>query len=185
MENATKALLIAGAVLLVIMIISVGLMIFNSANGQISNAISSMNQQEKDQFNNKFYSYEGRQSGSSIKTLYSTVISHNKQMADESTSEKQVGIKLNNASLVGELPIERVVSIASRDYVEGVFSVAAAKKTNTTNTTKGTTTTTDYKKDPTELETERKDIASGATYKVTVNLNSTTGLVDRIDIDRI
>lgn len=96
MENATKALLIAGAVLLVIMIISVGLMIFNSANGQISSAISSMNQQEKDQFNQKFLGYEGNQiSGSTVKTLISSVITHNRQMSLEGTEEKKVGMSIS------------------------------------------------------------------------------------------
>lgn len=96
MENATKALLIAGAVLLVIMIISVGLMIFNSANGQISSAISSMNQQEKDQFNQKFLGYEGNQiSGSTVKTLISSVITHNRQMSLEGTDEKKVGMSIS------------------------------------------------------------------------------------------
>ena len=35
MENATKALMIAGAVLIAILIIGVGMMIYNSAQGSI------------------------------------------------------------------------------------------------------------------------------------------------------
>ena len=46
MENATKALMIAGAVLIAILIIGVGMMIYNSAQGSIEGATSKISQQE-------------------------------------------------------------------------------------------------------------------------------------------
>ena len=87
------------AVLLIgVPVISLGLMIFNSTQGEyISPSYVYMNQQEKDQFNNKFLGYEGNQvTGSSVKTLISTVISHNHQMEIEYTPEKCVSIKAEN-----------------------------------------------------------------------------------------
>ena len=53
MENASKALIIAGAILLAILIISLGIMIYNQASGVVNNNsmsqvdISSFNQQKQ------------------------------------------------------------------------------------------------------------------------------------------
>ena len=48
MENASKALLIAGAILICILLIAIGMYIYNSANATIKSAASQMSQQEKD-----------------------------------------------------------------------------------------------------------------------------------------
>ena len=79
MENATKALMIAGAVLIAILIIGVGMMIYNSAQGSIEGATSQVAQQELDIFNNGFVQYEGQRSGSQVKALMSSVINNNNQ----------------------------------------------------------------------------------------------------------
>ena len=87
------------AVLLIgVPVISVGLMIFNSVNGGApSPNISFINQQEKDQFNQEFFAYEGKNVyGSIVKTLISKVMSHNEQMKFEKTTEKCVSIKSEN-----------------------------------------------------------------------------------------
>ena len=81
MENASKALIIAGAILISILLISVGIMIFNSSNGLFSSATRSMSDQEKQMFNQKFTIYEGTKvSGSSVKELQRLVAANN---ADE------------------------------------------------------------------------------------------------------
>ena len=59
MENASKALIIAGAILISILLIGVGVMVMNGAQGGIDEAIQSMSAQEKDMFNTKFTQYEG------------------------------------------------------------------------------------------------------------------------------
>lgn len=75
MENASKALIIAGAILLAILIITLGIVIFQQANGVINN--SSMTQVEVTQFNTQFTQFEGKQRGSVVKSLYQTVLSNN------------------------------------------------------------------------------------------------------------
>lgn len=96
MENATKALMIAGAVLLAIMIIGVGMLIFNNAQGTIGGAATKMKQQEIDLFNNQFTSYEGTQSGSNVKSLISTVMSSNSVALSEGTeAEKTVTVTVD------------------------------------------------------------------------------------------
>lgn len=77
MENATKALMIAGAVLIAIMVISVGMMIFSSGNEAITGSLGQVNQLEIDQFNSKFLAYEGPIKGSRVKSLISDVITSN------------------------------------------------------------------------------------------------------------
>ena len=57
MENATKALMIAGAVLIAILIISLGIGIFNSSAEQVENA--DLTEYQIQTFNDKFRKYEG------------------------------------------------------------------------------------------------------------------------------
>ena len=75
MENASKALIIAGAILLSILLISLGIMIFNQAQDTVNN--SGMSQAEIATFNNQFLKYEGTQKGSVVKSLINEVIASN------------------------------------------------------------------------------------------------------------
>ena len=77
MENASKALLIAGAILIAILLIAIGMMVFNSASGVIDTASSSMTDQEKSIHNKKFTVYQGQKSGSVVKQLLSEVKTNN------------------------------------------------------------------------------------------------------------
>lgn len=78
MENASKALLIAGAVLIVILLIGVGMLIYNSSMGSVNEAISQMSSQEKDMFNAQFTQYEGtRVNGANVRALINKVNSSN------------------------------------------------------------------------------------------------------------
>ena len=85
MENASKALIIAGAILLSILLITLGIMIFGQAQDTVNN--SGMSQAEIQTFNNKFLKYEGTRKGSVVKTLVSEVIASN---ADESLPDVKV-----------------------------------------------------------------------------------------------
>lgn len=78
MENASKALLIAGAILIVILLIAVGMLVYNGARGSIDKAIGQMSSTEKDIHNKQFEPYlNDKVSGSNLKTLYSKVLSNN------------------------------------------------------------------------------------------------------------
>ena len=81
MENASKALIIAGAILLSILLISLGIMIYNQAQDTVNN--SGMSQAEITAFNNKFIKYEGtNKKASEVRALINEVITSN---ADSST----------------------------------------------------------------------------------------------------
>ena len=59
MENASKALLIAGSVLIVILLIAFGMKIFNSTSGSADEIEGTMQTAEMAMFNNKFLPYVG------------------------------------------------------------------------------------------------------------------------------
>jgi len=76
MENASKALIIAGAILLSILIISLGIMIYNQASGVVNN--NAMSEVEIAQFNSKFTQYEGNSvRGATVNALLQAVLANN------------------------------------------------------------------------------------------------------------
>ena len=77
MENAVKALLIAAAVLIAILIISMVMGVFNMGAEQIENA-GDLSEYEIQSFNDKFTQYEGDSvTGSRVNALLKTVFNHN------------------------------------------------------------------------------------------------------------
>lgn len=77
MENASKALLIAGAVLIVILLIAMGMKIFRSQDDMADQVETNVQTTEMLTFNNKFYKYAGKQKGTQVKALINDVIAHN------------------------------------------------------------------------------------------------------------
>lgn len=75
MENASKALIIAGAILLSILLISLGIMVFTQAQDSIQNG--GMSKAEISTFNSNFLKYEGTKKGSEVKALIQEVNSSN------------------------------------------------------------------------------------------------------------
>ena len=85
MENATKALLIAAAVLVAILIISLGLVIYNRASETVGTA-GDLSEYQIQQFNEKFLKYQGTSvSGSDVNAMMQTVFNHNLAQEDTST----------------------------------------------------------------------------------------------------
>ena len=114
MENASKALLIAGAILLAILIIAIGMFIYNSAQSTINNSMQSMSTQEVQAFNNEFMSFEGRQTGSNIKSMIGTLIANANTYRDEPTKTPGVIFdKVNNSNEAGKKQMEANVPAAS------------------------------------------------------------------------
>lgn len=74
MENASKALIIAGSVLLAIMIIAMGVAIFNNARNSADT--TTLDTTEINMFNSKFERYANNQLGSQVKSLISFAISN-------------------------------------------------------------------------------------------------------------
>jgi len=97
MENASKALIIAGAILLAILLISLGIMIFGQAQDTVNN--SGMSQAEMQAFNNKFLKYEGTKKGSEVKALLNEVFASN---SDDNNELRKVTVMYKaNSSATG------------------------------------------------------------------------------------
>ena len=76
MENATKALLIAAAVLVAILVISLGLVIYNQSAETIQNL--NMSDTEIKAFNDQFTRFEGSsKAGSDVNALMQVVLDNN------------------------------------------------------------------------------------------------------------
>jgi len=94
MENASKALIIAGAILLSIAIIGIGMYIYTTAQQTIQSA--NMSQQEITAYNSEFIKYEGTQSGSNVKALLQTVRTHN--IVNKDDTSKQIVVNKGGSS---------------------------------------------------------------------------------------
>ena len=82
MENATKALLIAAAILVAILIISLGLVVYNMAAETVQGV--SLSDTEIQAHNDKFMRYEGEaQRGSQVNAMLNTVLSNNMNATDD------------------------------------------------------------------------------------------------------
>lgn len=92
MENASKALIIAGAILLAILIISLGIMIYNQAAGVVNN--NSMSEVEISTFNQKFMQYEGTNvRGAQVNALLNAVVQSN--LANQDDKSKLISIEVS------------------------------------------------------------------------------------------
>lgn len=95
MENASKALIIAGAILISILLISVGVLVMNSINPMKDSAQKRTEAMASESFNAQFTSYEGEQSGSQVRAMFSAVNASNavnpdhqvKVVKDDGTTE--------------------------------------------------------------------------------------------------
>lgn len=77
MENAAKALIIAGAILISIILISIGIIVVNQGREVVDEAGMKMTQQQIQIFNADFDTYNGTQRGSTVKTFLSVVAANN------------------------------------------------------------------------------------------------------------
>lgn len=94
MENASKALLIAGAILIAIVLITFGVIILGQGSEIINS--SSMSETEIATFNAKFTAFEGdKVRGSKVNSLLNTVIQNNISQEDDGKKVKVTGGKVD------------------------------------------------------------------------------------------
>ena len=91
MENASKALIIAGAILLSILIIALGMTVYNSSSSVTEGM--DMTSQEISSFNSTFLAYGGEKKGRQVAELVTKIQSNNSQYAD-----RQISIKFSNTT---------------------------------------------------------------------------------------
>lgn len=98
MENASKALIIAGAILLSILLISLGIMVFTQAQDATKN--SGMGQAQVSTFNNKFSKYEGKKiKGSEVNGMIQEVVASNGD-EDNQNASRIITVMFGTAKVV-------------------------------------------------------------------------------------
>ncbi len=152
MENASKALIIAGAILVSILIISVGVMIFGQAKESIDS--QKLDDVTLQSFNSPYESYEGTTvRGSDVKQLIKTVSNHNRAETDDS---RKIRVLLSN-NTTSEYSDSQMKKF---DTDPGIL-VKGDGTTDTTNVGK---------------------IGAGTVYTVQCHYNSNSGLVGAITV---
>ena len=97
MENASKALIIAGAILLAILIIGLGMFIYQKAAGAMSG--TGLESEKANAYNSEFKQYEGTISGSNARALYEKIASHNRVNTDDYSL--QITLTIGDTELTG------------------------------------------------------------------------------------
>ena len=119
MENASKALIIAGAILLSIAIIGIGMYVFNMASSTINK--SNMSDSEVSAYNSQFRKYEGgNQNGATCKALCDTIRNHNAANQDDVTKQINVTYTNGGADLPGDPVDANNVANATSGAINGV-----------------------------------------------------------------
>lgn len=130
MENATKALLIAAAVLIAILIISLGIVVYNMASETISSV--NFSDQEITAFNDKFDQYAGDNvRGSEVNAMLKTVLESNmKSSAEDIDSTATDHPKYVEVTGVTALAITDQ-AIGTRADTARLYTVTVTRSTNT------------------------------------------------------
>ncbi len=126
MENASKALIIAGSILISILVISLGVLIFNKMSGSARDA-ANMDEQEIANFNSKLTPYIGNNiSGSQVNALIQLVISiDNSAVSSGNTKSVSITyptttgintIEVSSGSVTGTNQMKRVETGSGKFY---------------------------------------------------------------------
>ena len=89
MENATKALIIAGSVLIAIVLIAIGIKILSSTSNVTKQVDDTSKALEISVFNSQFLQYEGEQNKSQIRALLNLI----RQVNTNKETKNQITIK--------------------------------------------------------------------------------------------
>lgn len=147
MENASKALIIAGAILISILIIAIGMYIYTSSTGAITDSIAQMDTQAITAFNSQWSNYEGTQTGSQIKSLIDLLIAQANTYQDEpekvvavyceptesgSTNAKSFGYQFDNGTLLANSTLGAGIAATKetdlKDYITQLNNLSSTIK---------------------------------------------------------
>lgn len=117
MENASKALIIAGAILLAILIIALGVYIFNQARSATN--MDDLSNQQVEAHNATFQNYEGTINGTQAKALIDAIRNNNQRMPDLGDIAVD-GVTGTNISDMTKLAEEKNKYEATSQYVVAI-----------------------------------------------------------------
>ena len=122
MENASKALLIAGAILIAITLIGIGTLIIGQANGIFSLAGQKMDAQQIQLFNNEFEQFEGTKKGSDVKSLISKITASN-----ATNDDNKVTVNFEGA----DYDVDKIATITVNIKASAAYDVVLEKDPKT------------------------------------------------------
>lgn len=174
MENASKALLIAGAILICILLIAVGMYIYQSAQGTIESAAAKMNNQDKEIYNATVKRYVGENKrGSEVKQMIEAIISQNDTNVGE--SGKFISIKVE-----GDIP--NLKDSTNKDDTKGAALANACNAANVYSDTKGENTQANIDTAKKEMRQLYKAISSGKSYTVSDVGGTQDGIIHTVTV---
>ena len=117
MENASKALIIAGAILLAILIIALGVFIFNKAKSATN--MDDLNNQQVEAHNATFQNYEGTINGTQAKALIDAIRNNNQSMPTLGQITVD-GVTKTNITSVTDLAAEKNAYKTTEQYTVSI-----------------------------------------------------------------
>ena len=195
MENASKALIIAGAILLSILIIAIGMYIYTSSHNSISEAGSQINEQEKTSFNQQWNTYEGKQGGNNVKAMLQKLIANCNTNAEEDFRLVNVQLGDPDADVYKGIGSDATNKLTETRYIPitvgGTYQATTAPTTyESLAQSKGTLNGTNknlgsyYSPEGAvkALQVARTAIEARHTYTITIEYSPETSLVNLIKI---
>lgn len=158
MENASKALIIAGSILLSILIIALGMYIFSTSSS--TSNVEILNETEVQTFNAKFEKYKGEQLGTNVDALLKALRTN--YTANKKSSEKLPGI------YYFDMEDKNKDNPTSGKYHYVTYDETKDRSNDET-----------YTKVISKIQSE---ISNSHRYTVSIDYNSKTGLVEKITI---
>ena len=129
MENSTKAIIIGGSILIALLLISTGIVIFNSTKSTRETAEKGYNNTAVQTHNQKYKKYEGTKKGAEVKDLISTIMSSDDDVSiwygtygmvyfepDKNINQKNKLMELNKKIKVNE---NYYISMQGNDCYDG------------------------------------------------------------------
>lgn len=102
MENASKALIMAGSILIAIMIISLGIIMFNRF-GNSAKKMANMDKQEIAAFNSKITPYLGNNiSGTQVNTLLQYCLSVNMSAKNDGNTYQAITVNVDGSTYLNK-----------------------------------------------------------------------------------
>lgn len=128
MENASKALLIAGAILIVIVLISIGMMIVSSSQditGQVGDITTS---QAITAFNQEYENYQGPQRGASVRSLLGKIATNNASNSSGHTIAVTISDTAKKITMNKETKTKEITQVAAEIVSSATYTVVIEDK---------------------------------------------------------
>lgn len=177
MENASKALIIAGAILISILLIAISMYVYTSAQGTVTQAGAQMTAQEKDMYNSKINSYVGNsKAGIDAKSAIDSIISSNNANMEDSGKFIELSISGFKNTTAPATTTGETGNNCDMDINNGAGKIGEAGHAK--NSSKYVNQASKYMQDV------KSTINTGKRYNISVDTSS-TGLIIRVTIAEI